>query len=405
MQRSTAFYTLLAFGGGMLLASLLLEPRLRAVFSIPGADANSGLYPPRDWDRGTPGKLNISIFTFSDRNRNGRYDLPDKPLNRIAVRLLRPDGSTRIERSNVNGFANFSMQAAAGDADVTTVDDVYRFEVLPPADWAITTQNPVQDVVFQSVAGGIAGMGASNPPAVVGLAPPASVSGQWPTHAGKTLRLIGDTSELSLRLDSSGEFEAAVQPGNWRIETPAENLTGSEFTVAYAPLRIAQPLASTPERGAEWQRVTVGFDDLTRSYIDKLAAGYAGLDWDYLLAVDNQFYKGPGYVNGLMGGANVAYNSSGHPVTIRALEPGGRFDFVGGYFSVAWHNAEGETLTLRAWRGDRRIAEEQFPLSHLAPVYFHADYRDITRLEIETRHYWQFVVDDLSFRLPAAQNH
>ena len=146
--------------------------------------------------------------------------------------------------------------------------------------------------------------------------------------------------------------------------------------------------------------MTIHFDDLTRSFIEKLAAGYAGLDWSYLLAVDNQFYKGPGYINGLMSGANVAYNSSGHPVTVRGVEPGARFDFVGGFFSVAWHNAEGETLIVRAWRDGERVAEEKFSLSHLNPVYLHANFRGITRLELETQHYWQFVVDDLVVALP-----
>jgi hypothetical protein len=402
MQRSTAFYVLPAFGAGLLLAALLLEPRIRAVFSIPGAGANSGLYAPRDWDRGTPAKLNISIFTFSDRNHNGRYDLPDKPLNRIAVRLLRPDGSTRIERSNINGFANFSMQLDGGDGDIRTVDEPYQFEVLPPPEWSVTTGNASQEIRFKSVAGAIAGMGAHNPPAVVGLTPPSRLSGAWPAHADASLRLLGDSGVASLALNGRGEFSTLVQPGNWRLEKPAQDLNEPIFTVAYGPVRLAQPIPSTPGRETQWLPVTVDFDDLTRSSIDKIAAGYAGLDWDYLLAVDNQFYKGPGYINGLMSGANVAYNSSGHPVTIRAMEPRARFDFVGGYFSVAWHNAEGETLILRAWRDGVQLAEEQFALSHLAPTFLYADYRDITRLEIETRHYWQFVADDLSFRLPAA---
>jgi hypothetical protein len=87
-------------------------------------------------------------------------------------------------------------------------------------------------------------------------------------------------------------------------------------------------------------------------------------------------------------------------VTISALTPGESFDFVGGYFSVAWHNAEGETLHIRAWRGDQLLAEDRLRLSHLTPTYFQADYQGITRLQFETEHYWQFVVDDLQFALP-----
>lgn len=89
MQRSTAILGILAFAAGVLLTALALEPELRRKFAIAGAVATSGLYAERDWDRGTPSKLNISVFTFGDRNRNGRYDVGDKPLNRIAVRLRR----------------------------------------------------------------------------------------------------------------------------------------------------------------------------------------------------------------------------------------------------------------------------------------------------------------------------
>ena len=111
------------------------------------------------------------------------------------------------------------------------------------------------------------------------------------------------------------------------------------------------------------------------------------------------------YINGLISGKNVAYNSSGHPVTISGL--GGKpFDFLGGHFSVAWHNAEGETLIVRAFRGgadgpgEVQVAEERISLTHLNPVYLQADFHNITRLTLETEHYWQFVVDDLRFALP-----
>ncbi|MDT8410137.1 MAG: hypothetical protein RQ741_11100 [Wenzhouxiangellaceae bacterium] len=36
-------------------------------------------------------------------------------------------------------------------------------------------------------------------------------------------------------------------------------------------------------------------------------------------------------------------------------------------------------------------------LSAFGPVWFDAAYRSITRLELATRHYWQFVIDDPAF--------
>jgi hypothetical protein len=55
-------------------------------------------------------------------------------------------------------------------------------------------------------------------------------------------------------------------------------------------------------------------------------------------------------------------------------------------------------LIARAYRGEELVAEDSFALSHLGPVYFQADYLDISRLELTTAHYWQFVVDDLAIR-------
>ncbi|MDP5054061.1 MAG: hypothetical protein NWP69_09730 [Congregibacter sp.] len=351
----------LAFIAGVCITAIALKPELRRLLQTDSAYAEAALYDPADWRRLKPSKLNISVFTFGDRNHNGVYDTLDKPLNRIAVRLTRPDGSTRIERSNINGFANFSMQRDGEGADITSINAAYEFEVLPPPGWTITTQNPIQESSFKSVSGSISGLGANSPPEVVGLVPPPTVS--------------------HVRGGPDRDVSAAVD-------------------VDYAPIVLGSPVTALAERSSPRPMLTVGFDDLERSAIEKIASGYAGLNWDYLLAVDNQFYKGPGYVNGLMSGAMVAYNSSGHPVTISALKPGETFDFLGGYFSVAWHNAEGETLRIKAWRGDTLVAEDSLNLSHLTPTYFQADYQDITRLQFETEHYWQFVVDDLSFGLP-----
>ena len=350
MNRPVIFGITFAFAAGSLVTVLALKSQWRPQLSPAAAHANAGLYAPRDWRRSSPSKLNISVFTFSDRNRNGIYDTADKPLNRIAVRLTRPDGSTRVQRSNINGFANFSMQYGGKDADITKTGQNYQFELLAPPGWDVTTGNPMQTSSFRAIRGAIAGLGADKPPAVVGLAPA-------PTG-------------------------------------------GQQIEAGYAPVKVATAVAPVNVRDAEPAIVTVGFDDIDRSTIEKIASGYAGLHWDYLLAVHNQFYKGPGYVNGLMSGSMVAYNSSGHPVTISALAPGDYFDFVGGYFSVAWHNAEGETLHVKAWRGEELVAQDTVTLSHLTPTYLQAEYRDISKLQFETEHYWQFVVDDLRFRLP-----
>jgi hypothetical protein len=157
-------------------------------------------------------------------------------------------------------------------------------------------------------------------------------------------------------------------------------------------------MGETPPSPAAHE-VVVDFETVTRSEITKMPNGIGGLNWDALLAVDNEFYGGEGYINATMSGKYVAYNTSGYPVTIE-LEDG--FDFRGGYFAVAWRSAEGETLQIRAWRGEELLGSESLPLSAMGPFWFDADYRDITRLEIATAHYWQFVTDDLTFGLKTA---
>ena len=117
------------------------------------------------------------------------------------------------------------------------------------------------------------------------------------------------------------------------------------------------------------------------------------------MAVANQTYNGPGFVNVLRSGRNVGYNSSGHPVTITP-SPGRRyFDFVGGWFGVAWPKAEGETLLVEAWRDGQSIAREEMTLFYLGPIWFDADFRQIDRLTLATAHYWQFIAEDMLFRV------
>jgi hypothetical protein len=91
----------------------------------------------------------------------------------------------------------------------------------------------------------------------------------------------------------------------------------------------------------------------------------------------------------------VAYNSSGFPATISSEAS---FDFVGVFLGVAWPEAEEYQIVIKAWRGDQPAYEDQVKTSTRGPVYFDADYRDITRLEFSSKGSWQVVIDDLEFR-------
>ena len=79
---------------------------------------------------------------------------------------------------------------------------------------------------------------------------------------------------------------------------------------------------------------------------------------------------------------------------------GKTFDFIGGYFTVAWGKANGEKLKIEAFRKDQIVLSEEIELSHLGPKWLELDIRNIDRLVLSTEHYWQFATDDLHFRIP-----
>jgi len=371
-------------------------------------------YEPRDWNSDHLGKLNISVFAFSDRNRNGRYDLGDMPQASLAIRLTRPDGETRLERSNPNGFTNFSMSLGSVRADVTEADKEYDFEVLVPDGWIVTTDNTRQATKFTALPGSISGLRAEQPPTIVGLAPDLTVSGQlareesggqtWHT-ANVSLVSVSPTGErVQQAISEDGRFSFPAGPGAWLLEI--ENRTLGEtlsrrFQVQSVPVQLSAIVLGLQQPAPLKTLQIQDFEYLQHSKIGKIPGGESGLGWDYLVAVHNQLYAGPGYVNALRSGKMVGYNSSGHPVTITPGAAGQVFDFVGAYFAAAWPQAEGETLTIEAWRGETLLAREHLGLSYLGPVWFQADYRGIDKLVLSTLHYWQFVTEDMEFRLAA----
>ncbi|NND68357.1 MAG: carboxypeptidase regulatory-like domain-containing protein [Halioglobus sp.] len=285
---------------------------------------------------------------------------------------------------------------------------VYDFEVVPPPGWLISSGNPKQSVRFLPLQGSVAGIYAEKPPHWVGLMPELLISGRVigvgdaPLPADVSITLTGPGGDsVTTGLANNGDFSVPVTQGDWTVVFASaasdwrlvRTVTVNNAPVEMVTLRVGDALPAPQPRP-----VLEHFDWLSRSVIDKLPNGHLGLNWDYLLAVHNQEYAGPGYVNGLTSGHAVAYNSSGHPVTVTA--PAGQvFDFVGGYFSVAWNNAHEEVLELEAFRDGERVARHETTLSYLGPIWLDAELRGIDKLVLTTRHYWQFVADDLMFRV------
>jgi hypothetical protein len=394
MLKNLVATALLAASATLLWATFFREPP--APVPAPLDPHTLDWYPTREWPNSSPATAKVSVFVFRDRNRDGVLDGGDLPMASVAVALERPDGSFRTHRSNINGYTNFTVQAGGTGEDITEPDEPYAWEVQVPPGWAVTTGNRRQRASFQRLEGSPAGMVTQSPPTVVGLAPELTARGSFPGQPATALiaREAGGKT-VAGHTDDAGRFALDLFPGQWTLQRADTDAVLRRFQVADAPVQLGSGVRDTPAAGREPRRVD--FEVLNRSVIEKLPMGYQDLGWDYLLAIDNQFYRGPGYVNVLAGGRAVGYNSSGYPVTVTG--PGGRFDFEGGYFAVAWPQAEGEQLEVEGWRGEEQVYGDTVPLSHLGPTWFAADYRDIDRLVLRSRHYWQFSCDDLAFRV------
>lgn len=373
-------------------------------------DARATPYAHRDWESGGPGGLDISVFVYRDRNRNGEYDKRDLPMPGVSVTLLKPVGAPEREQSNVNGYTNFRMHLRPGDNSISRTDAFYHFELQTPPGWQVTSGNIRQSSRFRALTGSPAGLVAESPPDAVGLAPLLTISGHI-EEAAQQISLVAtapDGRRVPVTPGAQGQFRLDAYAGEWTLTVTYAGQSDPvvrQVSVADVPVVLSSVSRreTVTARPAKVHRVRETFDALPYSGIEKLPRGHNGLDWHYLLAVHNQTYRGPGYVNGMVSSPGVGYNSSGHPVTIAGLAPGDRFDFNGGYFSLAWPGSEGETLDVTGWRGPAPVYRDTMTLSYLGPVWFQADYHDIDRLTLATSHYWQFVSDDLEFRLPTPQ--
>lgn len=371
----------------------------------PEISRDTHWYPSRDWEQDSPGTMNISVFAYRDRNRDGVLDPGDAPMAAVAILLERPDGSLRMTRTNINGYANFGVHLGNASADIGEPGRDYHFEVQVPPGWEVTSASGAHSTRFEKRDGTPAGMVTTSPPPVIGLAQVLTVSGSQAEGYEDLVIVAPDGNRSAVAVDAEGRFSYPVYPGDWRLESASGPFGAPlhQFTVRDAPVILGALTRQREATEALPQPMVLDFDDLERSVIEKLPVGYRGLAFDYLLAIHNQHYRGPGYVNVLASGAGVAYNSSGYPATVSSLNPGEVFDFVGAYFGVAWGQAEGETLVVEGWRKGDQVYRDELTLSHLGPVWLQADYRGIDELRLQTIHYWQFATDNMAFRLPQGQ--
>jgi hypothetical protein len=359
-----------------------------------------------DWTGFSRGAQNISIVLFRDRDRDGIYDLGDRPLPAIWVEMAGPNEKRAYTRSNLNGFTNFAMSLFVPEAHIT-IPGEYRFSVLVPDGWRVTTGNAVQTNRFSIFEGTIGDFVAAVTFEPVGLSPDLTISGRIAgraadgalTPAGGAEMVAyppaGDAVEVAV--DPQGRFSVPATLGTWRLVARGQDgqVVEREITVRDVPVVVSTLVTGDePPPSAPYVR-TIDFENLSGSALVEVPSGVGGLRWNNLVAVDFILYNGEGYMNTSMSGRYVAYNSSGQPVTFWQDEP---FDFAGAYFGVAWMQAQGETLSIRAWRGGALVADQRLRLSALGPVWFDADFRGVDRVMMATEHYWQFVTDDLVVR-------
>ena len=368
-----------------------LTPAVGAVFV-----ALLSAYLVQTYSRKEP-ELNISCFVYRDINRDGLYDVGDRPYAGLVLDMTRPDGSHVETTSNLAGFANFAMSVKSRGADVRTEGE-YHIEGIAPRGWAITGNNEKQQTRFRFLTAAPAGIVAETLFKPMGVAPRLVVQGVIPGAVSfMAENPEGIRQEVVCATD--GAFEIPATPGRWTLfiadRTGATVLRS--VTVTDYPVIVSS--SGLSERGipAKTAKRSVDFETLTTSdTLVEVPRGYGGLNWTNWVATHQKLYKGAGFINGTVSGEFIGYNSSGHPALIE--HPQG-FDVEGMFIGVAWPQAENHDVVIRAWRGDQLIHEDRFRASVVGPVAFDADYRNVTRVEVTSVGFWQVLVDDFRYRV------
>lgn len=310
------------------------------VLASPSTPAEA-FYAPRDFNIAREGDVHISSFVFNDIENDANYGLNDRPVADIRVSLTSEDGNVIYVPTNIDGFANFVASSNVADAQIKQ-PGAYTFKVLPPEGWRVTTGNAEQKIEIIDKIGSPGGLVANPVPSLVGI--------------------IKEGTDI---LSNFSPYP--VVNGSGKLSIVPTSLTKIDFEDVIESIRIK-----------------------------KMPNGYHGLNWQNWVVAHQRFYKSEGYINGTTSGEVIAYNGSGHPMAVYRDKP---FDFIGGNFTSAWREAEGEILHVKAWRGAELVYQDDIKLSRLGPVFFQANYDQVTKVEFETDHYWQVVTDDLLFKL------
>lgn len=348
----------------------------------------------------------VSCYAYRDVNRNGIFDMGDRPYASLPTRLTRPDGSTTTVPSNIDGFSNFVVRLGdEDDANVFAPGD-YEVRSFPPPGWALTADNDGQVLTMERIEDAPGGMFVVKTCDPIGVAPILGIKGRFSPPEGSEPGQYGlsisneEGDAYDIPFDASGHFQFVGYPGKWTVtflDEQKNTVATREVDLADASVVLAHiDLQDTTQNQAGGEVKTLDFDDLTVSdALFEIPSGYGGLNWRNWISVHNRFYKGSGYVNATVSSEYIAYNSSGTPGEMWSDEP---FDFIGTYLGAAWPRGEEKDVVIQGFRGDELVYEDRLRIYRAGPVYFSANYNGITRLVINSEMYERVPIDNFSFR-------
>ena len=350
-------------------------------------------------------EMHMSCFVYRDVNRNGVYDMADRPYAGMKVAIDRPRGGRVETRSNIAGFANFKMSYGDNDKAIYRPGD-YTIKVEPPRDWIVTSGNNTQTITLRHLAEAPVGMVANRTYEHVGIAPKLTIAGSVridvknPPSTIARLEAISPAGETSnVPLSDTGSFLFDASAGSWQLKltTRQGNSITREVQVADYPVRVSQ-IDSADVQPAKLPNLrTIGFDDLTASdTLYEIPSGYAGLNWNNWVATHHKFYRKHTHVNATVSSEYLAYTSAGHPAVIWSEKP---VDFVGVFITMTLDKGESHDVIIKAWRDGELAYADRFRTSSSGPVWFAADYRGVTKIEFSNEGYWHAGIDDLEFRV------
>ena len=199
------------FLGATIISAFILVGYLQA------GDASPYYGKRMNWHSLAGGTANISTFAFRDTNRNGVYDLEDRPMAGVAFELLGSNNYRVVTRSNIDGFGNFKMSVLK-QADIVTPGE-YTYRAMTPPGWELTSGNDVQHTSFKVQPGSLADMVSSTPASPVGFAQSLTIAGRVSLSPSIKVTAISPSGEKKdVPLADDGHFLITGKKGTWLIE-------------------------------------------------------------------------------------------------------------------------------------------------------------------------------------------